>query len=232
MASDEAVGPFDPDIIMRAKAPYYALINHIDDCVAHVLERWQEYGNSRRQEPLYVVFSSDHGEMLGDHHLFRKSLGYESSSHVPFFIGGYNVDITPGRCDALCSWEDILPTVADLAGVSLPGPVDGRSLASVLKGKPIEERESLYGLCEGRHANHFLVWNRYKYIWFSSTNEEQVFDFVDDPAETRDLSSDGALLDQLRSRMAMIEPISGKHVYDPAKLVPCSNRYPTVFQAG
>ena len=44
-----------------------------------------------------MVFSSDRGEMLGDHHFFRKSLGYEASSRVPFFISGYTVPITPGR---------------------------------------------------------------------------------------------------------------------------------------
>jgi arylsulfatase A-like enzyme len=112
---DSATGPFDPEIMKRATAGYYALINHIDDCIAHVIERWREYGNDLAQDPLYVLFSSDHGEMLGDHHLFRKSLGYEASSHVPMFITGYNVDIEKGTSEALHSWEDFLPTIAELA---------------------------------------------------------------------------------------------------------------------
>jgi arylsulfatase len=99
IAPDSALGPFDAEVIQRARAGYYALINHIDDCVAHVLERWQEYGNPRAKEPLYILYSSDHGEMLGDHHLFRKSLCYEGSSHIPFFIGGHLTGMCHGQVD-------------------------------------------------------------------------------------------------------------------------------------
>jgi arylsulfatase len=231
VAPDDAVGPFDPGIIRRAQAAYFALINHIDDCVAHVLERWLEYGNPRSREPLYIIFSSDHGEMLGDHHLFRKSLGYEASSHIPLFISGYNVDLSPGQSDALCSWEDVLPTVAELAGVPLPEPVDGRSLVPALQGAPLEPRESIYGLCSGSHSNHFIVWDRYKYIWYSRSGEEQVFDLVEDPAETRDLSGDERLLAKLREQMSAANPIPGKQPYDPATAIPCANAWPAVFGA-
>lgn len=223
-ALDSATGPFDPEIIRRAKAGYYALINHIDDCVAHVLERWREYGNPRVREPLYIIFSSDHGELLGDHQLFRKSLPYEGSSHVPFFISGFNVDLPPGQSDALCSWEDVLPTVADLAGVPVPGAVDGHSLAPALRGQPLPEREHLHGLCG---KNHFLVGERYKYLWFGGTNEEQLFDLQQDPGETCDLSAETALLASQRHRLAkQLADWPGGLVYDQQALRPCANQAP------
>ncbi|MCC5840365.1 MAG: sulfatase-like hydrolase/transferase [Opitutales bacterium] len=226
LAADSAVGPFEEAIIQRARAAYYALINHIDDCIAHVLDRWREYGNPRTREPLYVLFSSDHGEMLGDHHLFRKSLAYEGSSHVPFFIGGYNVPIERGVDETLCSWEDVLPTVAELAGVSLPGPVDGRSLAPALRGEAVEPRESITGMCQCHATNYWQVRGDEKYIWFSQTQEEQLFDLRTDPQETRDLSADESRLVPFRESMTEAARLHGGFAYEPDNLTPCRNRPP------
>lgn len=226
---DSATGPFEEKIIKRAKAGYYALINHIDDCVAHVLERWREYGNPRTRDPLYVIFSSDHGELLGDHHLFRKSLPYEGSSHVPFFISGFNVDLRSGQSDVLCCWEDMLPTIADLAGAEVPGGTDGHSLAAAARGGPAPEREELHGLC-GNH--HFLVGERHKYLWFSNTNEEQLFDLREDPMETRDLSARTPLIAPMRARMAAHLADRTELTHDPEALRPCANQPPKALFRG
>lgn len=229
--ADSALGPFPPEIIERARAAYYALINHLDDSIAHVIDRWREYGNPRIKEPLYVIFSSDHGEMLGDHHLFRKSLGYEASAHVPFFISGYNVDLTPGRSDALCCWEDVLPTVADLAGVELPGPSDGRSLAPICRGEDDPRaREHIFGMCQAEFSNYFLVHGDHKYIWFPQTNEEQVFNLRSDPEENTDLSGHADLLTPLREIMAReVADIEDVDFVQDA-LQPCGNQTPKVFR--
>jgi arylsulfatase A-like enzyme len=229
IAADSPVGPFGEEIIKRAQAAYYALINHIDDCVAHVLERWNEYGNPRRNEPLYIVFSSDHGEMLGDHHLFRKSLGYEAASHVPFFISGQHVDLTPGECHTLASWEDILPTVADMAGIQLPGPVDGRSLLPATKNEYLEEKEQLFGMCHSQHTNYFMIKGPHKYIWFPDTGDEQVFDVIQDPSEKKDLSEDAEILLPLRNEMERFIQTSGGPAYNRSALKPCCNQLPAIF---
>ena len=226
IAVDSPVGPFGPTGIHRARAAYYALINHIDDCVAHVIERWREYGNPRAREPLYILFSSDHGEMLGDHHLFRKSLPYEGSAHVPFFISGFNVDISPARDQALCCWEDLLPTVAELAGVPVPGPVDGHSLAPVLRGEPAPSRPRLTGMCEKSLSNYYQITDMHKYVWFPHTGEEQLFNLADDPAEECDISAVTTRLDPCRESMAATLAKKGGPSYDPATLTPCRNRAP------
>ena len=227
LPADAALGPFSAESIARARAAYYALINHIDDCIAHVLERWREYGNPRIKEPLYILFSSDHGEMLGDHHLFRKSLGYEASAHVPFFISGFNVDLQTGRSEALCCWEDVLPTLADLAGVELPSPCDGRSLAPIIRGEEDPNpRDYLFGMCESQFTNYFVVQGDFKYIWFPRTNEEQVFNVREDPGECHDLSGQETLLQPLRATMeketAQIDGLN----YPRASLRPCANQTP------
>jgi len=227
--SDSAVGPFDREEIRRAWAAYYALIHHIDDCIAHVIESWREYGNPRANDPLYVVFSSDHGEMLGQHHLFRKSLGYEASCHVPFFISGYNVPIRPSRSQALACWEDLLPTLAELAGVTVPGPVDGMSLAPLLRGEPIAERGEITGMCHGMHTNYYQVCGNHKYIWYPKTHEEQLFDLSADPQECHDLSADESLLTPFRQSLGTLLAREGGETYDPTRLTPCRNQAPKIL---
>jgi arylsulfatase A-like enzyme len=221
-------GPFDAEQIRRAIVGYYGLIHHIDDQVAWLLERWNEYRNPRRGEPLWILFSSDHGEMLGDHHLFRKSLGYEASAHVPLFVTGQNVDVPTGSCDALVTWEDIMPTVLDLAGAEVPNHLDGRSLVPLMRGEqePAAFRETVYGGCLNAHANRYLVRGDLKYIRYCGTGEEQLFDLASDPREEHDLSADAARLEPMRR--ALDQRWGGADGFDKPP-VPCENRPPRVF---
>ncbi|WFB35736.1 sulfatase-like hydrolase/transferase [Kiritimatiellota bacterium B12222] len=226
---DAITGPFDPEIMKRATAGYYALINHIDDCISHVIERWREYGNDRIKDPLYVIFTSDHGEMLGDHHLFRKSLGYEASSHVPMFITGFNVNIEKGTSEALHSWEDLLPTIAELAGIDLPGPVDGKSMVPALHGDKTTGHDCIYGMCGGANHNYFLVKDQLKYIWFKKSNEEQLFDLSKDPKECSDLSANADLLAPMRKLMSEKMDDEDRAGYVLENLIPCCNQPPKQF---
>jgi arylsulfatase A-like enzyme len=220
-------GPFPLEEIQNATAGYYGLINHVDDQVARALAAFYSYGGPRGKEPLWIIFTSDHGEMLGDHHLFRKSLAYEGSTHVPFFITGRNVDIQPGTADCLVGLEDLLPTFCDLAGAQVPDGVDGRSLMPIVRGQAATVREELHGEHSGgAMANHFLIRAQYKYIWYARTNEEQVFDLQADPHERCDLSADENILRPLRQRMA--EHLHGRtdYTYDLSMLKPLANATP------
>lgn len=229
-APHSATGPFDPEIMRRATAAYYALINHIDDCIAHVLEQWTGYGSPDAKAPYYLLFSSDHGEMLGDHQLFRKSLGYEASARVPFFITGANVPLKPADLDELVCWEDAAPTLLDLAGVEIPASMDGVSLAPLLRGEtPRSSRDHLFGQCGGAYHNVWIVTKKWKYLWFPKTNEEQLFDLEHDPGECRDLSGENPALADMRSLLATHVAGRTDLAYDPARLQPCRNQPPRVF---
>lgn len=226
---DINTGPFPADEIHDAIAGYYGLIDHVDDCIRFVLDSFFENGTERRREPTYILFSSDHGEMLGDHHLFRKSLPYEASAHVPLVIGGRNVELPAGSRDALATWEDIMPTILDLAGVAIPDGLDGRSLLPVISNRTHRVRDGVLGLCQDKAANFYLVWDRFKYIWFNRTNEEQVFDLLDDPHECRDLSAECSKLEALRDLMAGYVEAMPDLCFNRSALVPCANRPPKVF---
>lgn len=121
---DAMTGPFILQEMQDAMAGHWASINHIDDRIRYVLTRLFEYGSPRASEPTLIIFTSDHGELLGDHHLWRKTLPYEGSAHVPFIMSGRNMpDLKPGVSDELVCLEDVVATVLDRCGVDLPAPL-------------------------------------------------------------------------------------------------------------
>lgn len=220
------VGPFPEDEIRDAIAGYYGLINHIDDRIQHVIDAYYEYATKRGKESTYIIFSSDHGEMLGDHHLFRKSLAYEPSAHVPLFISGRNVEVPQGECDALVSWEDIMPTILDLAGAEIPENLDGHSLVPTMHDHHIVPRDTIFGYCRGQASNHYIVHDCWKYIWYNNTNEEQLFNLTDDPGECHDLSGEAHTLSSMRDIMAKNVAELDELTYDQGALKPCNNQPP------
>lgn len=233
VVAEDFRGPYPQREIREAIAGYFGLINHIDDCVRYVIDQFFEYGNPRSQEPTWIVFSSDHGEMLGDHHMFRKSQAYEGSSHVPLLITGRNVEVPQGACDALVSWEDVMPTLIDLAGLDVPEGLDGRSLLPMMRGESEGVRDAIHGGCMDAAANQFVVSGDHKYIWFAATGEEQLFNLTSDPHERHDLSAEADdVLGRMRERMARRFAENNPFGYDPASTTPCGNRSPRAIWGG
>ena len=193
---DSYTGPSDPTMIREAQIGYYACITHLDHQIGRLLEALP--ANT------VVVFTGDHGEMLCDHHLYRKSLPYRGSANVPLIISGANAH---GRMERLCELRDILPTLACIAGGEAPAFSDGENL---LDGAP--GREFLHGEhTNGALSNHYIVTKRDKYVWFSQTGREQYFDLANDPTESHNAINDpehqpdvarlrAALIDALRDR--------------------------------
>lgn len=177
------------EALNAARAAYWGLINHIDDQLRRLLTPVED--NIDRANTI-VVFTSDHGEMLGDHNLWRKSVPYEGSARIPLSIA------TPPRMglpsgqvvDRPVALEDILPTMLDLCGVGVPDGIDGRSLAPFLRGESPDWRPWLHiEHSEGMNdlPHHTLTDGREKFIWFCAEGREQFFDLLADPAECTDL---------------------------------------------
>ncbi len=228
---DRARGPFSEEDMHAAAAGYFGLINHIDDRIRYVLTRMFEYGSPRANEPTVIIFTTDHGELLGDHHLWRKSLPYEGAAHIPFFISWRNMNLKGGSCDRPVCLEDVAATVLDLCGQPVPealkGNFDSRSLAPLLRGQTIPVRNELLGVFDGGGGGYFLISGKWKYIWFFKTDEEQLFDIDSDPCELHDLSGDPSLLAPMREIMALCQKkCNNGRPYDISKLKPCSNRPP------
>lgn len=173
------------EALRSCRAAYYGLINHVDDQMRRLLNPVEDLID---RENTVVIFTSDHGEMLGDHHFFRKSLPYEPSARIPLLISAPpSFALEAGQViDRPAALEDIMPTALDFAGVEIPDCVDGRSLLPLMRGEDVVWRDHLHiehseGMNEYPH--HTLTDGREKFIWFTNTGEMQFFDLTDDPRE-------------------------------------------------
>ncbi|MFW6302999.1 MAG: arylsulfatase [Candidatus Sumerlaeota bacterium] len=185
-----------PAQMKQYRAGYYGVVNHIDDQIARILRHTP--GNT------VIIFCSDHGEMLGDHHWIRKRNAFEPSARVPFIMKFPNgMGIKQGRqIHELVELMDIMPTVLDMAGVEIPETVDGRSLMPLLRGETNEWRKYLHGECADvpsmNSGMQYITDERYKYIWYPGSGLEHLFDLKEDPREMHNLAGKPDQLDRLR----------------------------------
>ena len=137
-------------------------------------------------ENTIIGFTSDHGDMLGDHHLWAKGMMYEKSARVPLIlVPTVNDDrIAPNtNDDRLAELGDIMPTLLDLCDIECPGTVEGMSLLGA------ERRDHLYGeYRDAESATRMIRDERYKLIYYPVGNTLQLFDLDGDPLEQRDLA--------------------------------------------
>jgi arylsulfatase len=135
--------------------------------------------------------------MLGDHHMIGKSRALEGSANVPFLCRpprswGYPRAQTS---HAPVGLQDVMPTLLDAAGLPVPDSVTGRSVLPLLRGESPERigwRAALHGEHQQRYPQfggmHYLTDGRAKYVWFSQTGEELLFDLAEDPHEQHNLA--------------------------------------------
>lgn len=186
---DTFYGEFDGHVLNRARAGYYGHMTHIDHQINRFIETLHEFEVANNT---WIAFVSDHGEMLGDHNLYRKGYPYEGSSRVPLILKGPpGVQLERGqRCDALVELRDIMPTLLDCAELPIPVETEGRSVLPLLQKVPHEWRAYLHG--EHVIFGQSLQWltdGKEKYIWMSELGREQLFDLKTDPLELHDLSA-------------------------------------------
>ena len=212
----------------RARAGYYGNITFIDHQIGRLL---YEYGK-RDPEALantLVVFASDHGDMMGDHHHWRKTYAYEGSARVPFLMRfPSSWDLPRGQTlDAPVELRDVMPTLLDAAGVEIPDSVDGASLLGPARGDAGGWREFVQGehtSCYTReHGMQYVTDGREKYVWFHHTGAEQFFDLERDPLECDDLAGrpgEEGRIGVWRRRLAEINERRGDPRGQGGRLVP------------
>ncbi|KAJ9151933.1 Choline-sulfatase [Pleurostoma richardsiae] len=124
---------FTDEQIKRARRAYYGAVSYVDDCIGKLLDTLKRCG---LDDNTTIVFSGDHGDMLGERGLWYKMCYFESSVRVPLLVSNPSL-FQPHRVKENVSTLDILPTMCDLVGTKpLPGlPMDGLSLLPHLKGE-------------------------------------------------------------------------------------------------
>lgn len=185
----------------RAQAAYYALITHLDHQIGRFLNAMQEHGVYHNTT---ILFVSDHGELLGDHNLFRKSLPYEGSAKIPFILSdpGNHLKLKKNtRSKEVVELRDIMPSLLDAADIDIPETVEGKSIIPLCRGEKVTWREYIHGEhAFGAESFHYITNGQEKYIWFSQTGEEQFFDLVNDSVEMYNLIDDTGYKDRIDLR--------------------------------
>jgi arylsulfatase A-like enzyme len=172
------------DQVRAARRAFYALCTQIDHQLRVLIGTLRE---EALLDETIICFTSDHGDMLGNHGMWAKRLFYEYSANIPMILVGVSGDqrVGYGRVDhRLVGWQDVMPTLLDLAGVDVPETVEGISMVGERK------RDWLYGeVGEDGHATRMIHDGRYKLIYYPVGNYRQLFDLQTDPDELIDRST-------------------------------------------
>ena len=187
-------GATDPEIVRQAMAATYGMIEMIDRGVGKILATVDRLGHT---DDTIVVFTSDHGDMMGDHGLMLKGfMHYRGTLQVPMVI--VDPTRTPGRASSLASSIDLGPTLLELAGLDQYEGIQGHSLVPILDDPTATVRDRV--LIEDDIApaaaavtrlpakTRTVVTEELKYTRHS-TGEEQLFELSTDPDEMHDISS-------------------------------------------
>lgn len=180
--------------IRRATAAYYAMIENADAMFGQVIRALEHHGQSI--DDWIVVYTSDHGEMLGQHGVWEKQKFYEASARVPLVIRWPRA-FGPGRVGVNVNLCDLYATLCGLAGLQAPEGLDSRSLVPLLRGDAsgwCDESISHFG-----HTNLMIKRGNLKYQYYGEDMPEVLFDLERDPTETQDFLDDPAYASMLQT---------------------------------
>ena len=199
------------DEMRRARRGYFANISYIDDKIGEILSALE----ATRQEAV-VVFLSDHGDMLGERGLWFKMNFFEGSARVPLMIAAPG--LVPGRVETPVSTIDVLPTLAELAGVSLDAVLpwtDGESLVPVAAGAARAPVAIEYAAEGSITPLVCLREGRWKHIRCAA-DPDLLFDLDTDPGERVNLATDPAHAETLARLRAASEARWNLAAFDAA----------------
>jgi len=195
--------------LRRLKAVYYGLMSRVDAAIGSLMTYLRESGLLDRT---LIIFTSDHGEEIGDHWLIGKGGYFDGSYHIPLIVRDprARADAARGmRVERFTENVDVMPTMLEAIGAEIPRQCDGESLMPFVNGQAApsawrteahweydfrddaEAATGEHGLTPDQCSMNVLRGERYKYVHFARL-PPLLFDMAEDPHEMRDLSTDPA----------------------------------------
>ncbi len=196
----------------KAWAIYLGMVTLVDKSVGRVTEALKRRGF---WDDALVIFSPDHGEMLGAHRMWQKMCMYEESVRVPAFIKPPRMDSSraAARVAGLTSHVDFMNTMYDYAGIGVDAASDGLSLRPLIEGSAGAIRDEVFSEFSGNAGrgcfSRAIMTDRYKFVYCRmqayTRAEYELYDRDADPLESRNLAADPAhrsVRDDLARRLA------------------------------
>jgi arylsulfatase A-like enzyme len=203
-ADGDAAG-LDEAAVLQMRATYAGLITEIDDCLGRVFAYLDE---TKQWEDTLIVFTSDHGEQLGDHYLLGKIGYHDESFRIPLVVKDPDATGRAGSIEgAFTESVDVMPTIIDWLGGEIPRAADGASVLPLVHGTtPAGWRDALHYEYDFRDVHYsrpesalglgmdesslcVIQDAHYKYVHFAAL-PPLFFDLRDDPHQFRNLAED------------------------------------------
>lgn len=204
LAGERLESSLDTQEVRAARAAYFGLMSEVDHHIGRIVEYLRA---SAELDETLVIFTSDHGEQLGDHHIFGKSGYFDAAFHVPLVVRFPGSKAASGRVvDEFTEAVDIMPTILDALGLEVPPQCDGEPLTPFLRGETpdgwrrharwefdfrnIRSRSAArdLGLQPDQCSLAVIRGERYKYVHFAAL-PALLFDMAQDPGEFQDVST-------------------------------------------
>jgi arylsulfatase len=220
-------GDLGPEQVRRSRQGYYGSISFLDQQIGRILDMLEQLGIL---DNTLIVFTSDHGDMTGDHHLWRKSYAYEASAHIPLLLRCPKTLAPAARGQVSTrpvELRDILPTFLEAAGAPGQERLDGQSLLALARDPDAFWRAFIdleHDICYDAE-NHWnaLTDGLRKYIYHACEGREQYFNLERDPRECKDLAGDASSQGELAGwRQRMVDHLAerGEAYVKKGKLMP------------
>jgi iduronate 2-sulfatase len=208
-----ASGALSDDLQRHLIHGYYAATSYADAQIGRILDELDRLGLAQNT---LVILWGDHGWHLGDHGLWCKHTNYEEAARIPLLISAPGGKAMAGsRTTSLVETVDIYPTICELAGLSAPAGLDGRSFAAALADPSKPARDHVIHVYprnrpgSGEVIGRAIRTERYRMVEWKkpgadpATAEFELFDYQSDPLEKRNLAGEQPeVLTKLRALLA------------------------------
>ena len=187
--SNEKTYGVTPELHKGLLQAYYASVSYMDAQVGRVLEALKENGLEKNT---IVVFSSDHGYLLGEHHKFQKQHLFEESTRVPFIISVPWMEDQHGQGTKLITeLVDLYPTLAELARLDPPDSLQGKSMVKLLSDPQSSDWTKTQAFTISRTGGESIRDYDYRFThWGFGKKGSELYDLKKDPAEFNNLADD------------------------------------------
>lgn len=172
-------------VLRKLREAYYSAITMVDKNIGRILDYLQKSGQI---DNTLIIFTSDHGELLGDKGYYLKSQPYEGSVRIPFIVR-YPEKFKPGLIkEDFVDLMDILPTCLDVCGLSYPGSQYDLVGESLCQEHPVKNRSYQYA-STGQGISRWVMCRNdsFKYVYRYYHDMEELYDLKKDPGETNNL---------------------------------------------
>lgn len=197
---EQIFGQLSEREVREAIRHYYAYCSYLDDCFGKILQALDATGQA---EETIVIYTSDHGDYVGEHGLFAKGIPcYRGAYHIPVVIRWPAGLLNPNRQeDAFVSLADFAPTFLDIAGITTNRHFAGQSLLPFIKDhQPEAWRDAIMTQCNGveqYYTQRSVMTKEWKYV-YNGFDQDELYHLSEDPEEMYNLANEPAYMETIR----------------------------------